>query len=118
MLSLEIRKYLFDIAQACDLLAQFTHGKTFTDYTADPLLRSAVERQFEVIGEALHQAIRLYPDLSNRIGNCRRIVAFRNRLIHGYAFVSNEVVWGVLETNLPDLSREVRSLLDQPEGGK
>jgi len=53
MLPLEVRKYLFDIAQACDLLTQFTGGKTFTDYSADALLRSAVERQFEVVGKRL-----------------------------------------------------------------
>ncbi|HMD86262.1 MAG TPA: HepT-like ribonuclease domain-containing protein [Terriglobia bacterium] len=114
MLPLEVRKYLFDIAQACDLLTQFTSGKTFTNYTADALLRSAVERQFEIIGEALNQALHLYPDLSHRVSDSRRIVAFRNRLIYGYAFVSDEVVWGVLETNLPTLRREVQSLLDEP----
>ena len=116
MLPLEVRKYLFDIAQACDLLTQFICGKTFTEYSTDALLRSAVERQFEVLGEALNQALRLYPDLSKRVSDCRRIVAFRNRLIHGYAFVSDEVVWGVLETNLPTLRREVHSLLDEPQG--
>ena len=114
MLPLEVRKYLFDIAEACDLLTQFTAGKTFTDYSADALLRSAVERQFEVVGEALNQALHLYPALANRVSDCRRIVAFRNRLIHGYAFVSDKVVWGVLETNLPTLRREVQSLLDEP----
>jgi len=116
MLPLEVRNYLFDIGQACDLLTQFTKGKTFTDYSADPLLRSAVERQFEVTGEALNQALRLYPDLSNYVSDCRRIVAFRNRLIHGYADVSDEVAWGVLETNLPTLRRQVQSLLDEPQG--
>jgi uncharacterized protein with HEPN domain len=115
MLPLEVRKYLFDIAQACGLLTQFTYGKTFTDYSTDALLRSAVERQFEVMGEALNQALRLYPDLSEHVSACGRIVAFRNRLIHGYAFVSNEVVWGVLETNLPTLRREVQSLLNELE---
>jgi uncharacterized protein with HEPN domain len=59
MLPLEVRKYLFDMAQACDLLIEFTRGKAFTEYTVDALLRSAVERQFEVIGEALNQALRM-----------------------------------------------------------
>lgn len=53
MLPLEVRKYLFDIAQASDLLTQFTGGKTFTDYSADALLRLTVERQFEVVGKRL-----------------------------------------------------------------
>lgn len=116
MLPLEVRKYPFDVAQACDLLTQFTQGKTLADYAADPLVRSAVERQFEVIGEALNQALRLDPGLSSRVSNSRRIIAFRNRLVHGYASVSEEVVWGVLEANVPTLRREVHALLDEPEG--
>ena len=113
MRRLEIRKYLFDIIQACDLLKQFTAGKTFDDYTADPMLRSAVERQFEIIGEALNQAIRLDPNLKARISNTSRIIAFRNLLIHGYASIADEVVWGVIEANLTDLHREVDNLLNE-----
>jgi uncharacterized protein with HEPN domain len=110
---LEIRKYLFDILQGCDLLKQFTAGKTFDDYTANPMLRSAVERQFEIIGEALNQAIRLDPNLKPRISNTSRIIAFRNILIHGYASIADEVVWGVIEANLTDLHREVDNLLNE-----
>ena len=112
MLPLEVRKYLFDVAQACDLLLQFTKGKTLSDYMADPLLRSAVERQFEVIGEALSQALRIEPSLTRRISDTQRIIAFRNRLIHGYASVADELVWGVLEVHLPTLCREVHALLN------
>lgn len=109
----EVAKYLFDIAQACDLLVQFTAGKTFEDYTRDPLLRSAVERQFEIIGEALSRALRLDPALSNHINSTARIIAFRNRLIHAYASIADDVVWGVLEGNLPALRREVEELLKE-----
>jgi len=59
MRPLEVLKYLFDIVEACKMLEQFTAGKVFGDYQADPMLRSAVERQFEIVGEALNQAIRL-----------------------------------------------------------
>lgn len=83
-------KYLFDVAEACRLLAQFTSGKTLADYESDALLRSAVERQFEIIGEALRLAIREEPDLAGRISGSSRIIAFRNRLIHGYASVLND----------------------------
>jgi len=113
MLPREVRKYLFDIAQACELLTQFTKGKTLADYAADPLLRSAVERQFEIIGEGLRQALSFDPSLSSRISDTQRIIAFRNRLIHGYASVSDELVWGVVEASLPALCREVNALLDE-----
>ena len=98
MASRDVRKYLFDMAQAARLLTRFTAGKTFAYYTADPMLRSAVERQFEIIGEALNQALRLNPDLVNNISDTARIIAFRNRLVHGYASIANEVVWGILES--------------------
>ena len=112
MTPLELKKYLFDIRGACELIRQFVAGKSFREYTSDAMLRSAVERQFEVIGEALKQALQLDPSLSERITDTGRIIAFRNRLIHGYASVSGEVVWGVVEKNLPILLAEVTSLLE------
>ena len=82
MLLLEIRKYLYDIQQACELLNDFTASKTLTDYTANAMLRAAVERQFEIIGEALNQMLKREPALAPRLSDHRRIMAFRNRLIH------------------------------------
>jgi len=67
MKQLDIRKYIFDINGAYQLLLQFNAGKTFSDYSTDPMLRSAVERQFEIIGETLVQALRLDPSLSSRM---------------------------------------------------
>jgi uncharacterized protein with HEPN domain len=94
MLPLEIRKYLFDISEAAELIVRFTEGKTYDDFHADRMLRSAVERQFEIIGEALNKALQLDPGLGSSISDSGRIIAFRHRLIHGYATVSDEVVWG------------------------
>ena len=111
----EALAHLFDIERACTLLERFTAGKAFEDYAGDDLLRSAVERQFEVAGEALRRALEAEPALTNQISDVGRIVSFRNRLIHGYAWVSAQVVWGVLETNVPTLHEEVRELLT--EGG-
>ncbi|MDK2988972.1 MAG: hypothetical protein PWR16_501 [Methanoculleus sp.] len=111
MPSREGRKYLYDVAEAADYIAQFTAGRTYEEYRNNPMLRSAVERQFEIIGEALNQLLRREPDLQERISDASLIIAFRNRLIHGYATVSDEVVWGVVEGYLPVLSGEVRSLL-------
>ena len=107
------RAYLFDVAQACELLTEFTRGRTLDDYLGDAMLRSAVERQFEVAGEALRRALEHDASMKVRIQDAVRIVAFRNRLAHGYATVSNEVVWGIVEGALPTLWRDVQALLDQ-----
>jgi len=107
----DIRAYLFDIAHACSLLEQFTTGKTLADYSADPLLRSAVERQFEISAEALNRLLKLSPDLAARITDYRRIIDFRNLLNHGYDLIDQAIVWGVVQKNVPILRREVESLL-------
>ena len=75
------------------------------------MLRSAVERQFEIIGEALAQLLRLDPSLRSKISNTGRIIAFRNRLIHGYSSVADDIVWGILEANVPTLREEVAALM-------
>jgi uncharacterized protein with HEPN domain len=104
-------KYLADIHRAGTLLQQFTRGKALEDYVRDPLLQSAVERQFEIIGEAMGQMLRAFPELEGRFPEARRIISFRNLLIHGYSSISHPVVWGVLENSLPQLLSTVESLL-------
>ncbi|HET6378627.1 MAG TPA: HepT-like ribonuclease domain-containing protein [Methylocella sp.] len=113
---LEARKYLYDIQRAASLLARFTAGKTFADYAEDAMLRAAAEREFEIIGEALAKMAQLDAALAARISEHRRIIAFRNILIHGYADVDDRLVWGVIETKLPVLRQEVSSLLEELEG--
>ena len=107
----ETRKYLEDVQQACELLLAFVSGKSIADYEDDPMLRSAVERQFEIIGEAISALARLDPDTADRISYYQRIIAFRNILIHGYADVDNRLVWNVLRTSLPTLQTEIAALL-------
>jgi uncharacterized protein with HEPN domain len=97
---LEVKKYLFDIQKAVNLLLEFTAGKRFTDYEQNAMLRAAVEREFEIIGEALAQLARIDPGLVAGISEYRRIIAFRNILIHGYADVDDRLVWGVIEPGL------------------
>ena len=107
--------YLYDSMEASNLILEFTAGKTFEDYKNNPMMKSAVERQFEIIGEALGQAVKKEPSLGKSIQNISRIVAFRNRLIHGYAHVSDEVVWGVVEKYLPILRKDLDHLLKVSE---
>ena len=108
---LEAKKYLYDIQQAASRIAEFTSGKRLEDYRSNPMLCSAVERQFEIIGEALAQLAKLDDVLVRRISEHRRIIAFRNILIHGYAEVDGRLVWDIIESKLPTLRRETEALL-------
>lgn len=110
---LEAKKYLYDISLAVELLVSFTEGRTLADYEQDPMVRSAVERQFEIVGEALAQLARLDEAVAGRISEHRRIISFRNILIHGYAQVDHRIVWDVVESKLPVLRQEVAALLEE-----
>jgi uncharacterized protein with HEPN domain len=108
---LEAKKLLYDIHKGGTLLTQFTAGKTFDDYVADSMLRAAVERQFEITGEAISRLAKLDQSLASRISEHRRIVAFRNILIHAYDDLDDQLVWDVVEAKLAVLLREVTALL-------
>jgi uncharacterized protein with HEPN domain len=107
---LEALKFLYDIKGACALLSSFIAGKTFDDFAGDALLRSGVERQLTIVGEALNRLIKIEPAMEFVITNARQIIAFRNILVHGYDIVRTEVVWGILENDLSALTREVDAL--------
>ena len=104
-------KYLYDIDAPASRIMRFVSGKTFSEYTSDEMLKSATERQFEIIGEALKQLLDRYPEYSSTISYASRIISFRNKLIHGYSGISDEVVWGIIQTNLPTLQSEINRLL-------
>lgn len=110
---LETQKYLDDMQRAAGLLAAFTSGKSLADYERDAMMRAAVERQFEIIGEAMAQLARVDVAVASRISGHRRIIAFRNILIHGYADVDDLLVWDIVERNLPILAAELAALLDE-----
>ena len=101
----EAQTYLHDIAQAIEQIASYTAGKAFADYEGNSMLRSAVERQLEIAGEALRQLASLDEALAARVREHRRIIAFRNILAHGYASVDNRLVWDIVQTKLAALGR-------------
>jgi len=82
---------------------------------SDELLRSAVERQFEIIGEALAALRRTDTKAAASIPEVDRIIAFRNVLIHGYAKVDDRIVWGVIEGNLSELRFTLGLVLGEAE---
>lgn len=106
------RKYLWDALNAADLVHDFAQGQSFMDYQTNAMLRSAVERQLEIIGEALNQFSKIDPEAASHIPELPRIVAFRNVLIHGYATVDDALVWQVLVDKLPGLQQALSELLD------
>ena len=110
---LESRKYLWDAWHAAELVAQFVAAKSYEDYQADALLRSAVERQFEILGEALGQLAKADPETAGAVPELPRIVAFRNILVHGYATVDDRLVWGIVEGKLPLLRETLAHLLGE-----
>jgi uncharacterized protein with HEPN domain len=101
--------------QACKLMVAFLAGKTPSDYESDPLLRSGVERQLMIVGEALSRLKKVEPSLITLITDSRQIIAFRNILVHGYDIIRNEVVWGILESDLPTLSKRFRHCSNREE---
>lgn len=113
---IESKKYLYDIARAAANAMSFAAGKTFAAYDSDPMLRSAVERQLEIVGEALSQLARIDQATASLLSEYRRIIAFRNVLIHGYAEVNARLVWDILQTKLPVVRGEAEALLSGETG--
>lgn len=108
---LESKKVLEDIRIAASHVLDFTAGISFDDYANDEMAQSAVERQFEIIGEALKRLSKIDTQTASRIEDYQRIISFRNILIHGYDVVDNTVVWDVVKKDLPKLHEQVRDLL-------
>jgi uncharacterized protein with HEPN domain len=106
------RAWLFDIIEAGQRLSRFIAGKHWNDYRQDDLLRAGVERQFEIVGEALSQLRRHDPALAGRIREHGKVIGFRNILIHGYAAVDDAVVWSAAQEKLPLLLEDARHLLE------
>ena len=111
---LEARKYLTDIEAATERIARFTQGRRFEQYLADEMLRSAVERQFGIVGEALSRLSKDSPEIVAAIPDYAKIIGFRNILVHGYAAVDDRLVWGVIENHLSSLRKAVAALLATP----
>lgn len=107
------RAYLWDVREAAQAIQTFVAGLDATAYAATPLVHSAVERKFEIIGESLSQLAKLDAALAARVPNLPQIVAFRNQLIHGYAMVNHSTVWNVVQDSLPTLLACVRVLLQE-----
>ena len=110
---LDPRVLLEDIDQAGSDLERFIENMDNADYVADVQTQAAVERKFEIIGEAINRLNKTHPELAERIPRLRQIIDFRNLLIHGYKHVKPDRVWDYAKNDLPQLRRTVRELLTE-----
>lgn len=112
----DARAYLHDASIAAGLIGEFLGECSLEGYRNNALLKSAVERQFEILGEACNQLAKLDPELAEQIPNLRRIVDFRNLLAHAYAVVDDALVWGTATGNIPLLQQRLKDLLSKLDG--
>lgn len=109
----EIKTFLYDIFNAIEEIEQFLPEgqRLFENYKDDLKTKRAVERNFEIIGEAVHRL--LHKDPTMEITHSKEIINLRNRIIHGYDVISDELIWGILINDVPVLKAEIIALLKQ-----
>ena len=106
-----VLKCLYDIKFAVDEIDSFlvNNKRTFESYKNDVLLKRAIERNLEIIGEAMSRILKEDPEY--QIRNAKRIIGLRNQIIHGYDSISDENIWGIVINHLPKLKKEVEELI-------
>jgi len=106
----EVKKYLFDIKVSIESIYDYLGDKRdFFEYQNNKLLRRGIEREIEIIGEAMSRIMKIAPEI--QIENARQIVDTRNWVIHGYDKVDDVVLWGIISTHIPKLKKEVDDYL-------
>jgi uncharacterized protein with HEPN domain len=108
----EVKKYLYDIRTSIESINSYLgENRNYFEYQNNKLLRRGIEREIEIIGEAMNRALKLDADLY--IENARQIVDTRNWVIHGYDKVDDVIMWGIISNHLPKLKIEIDNYLDQ-----
>lgn len=110
-MDIKLADCLNDVIVNANEVKQFIAGMTFDDYRADRKTQSAVERKFEIIGEALNRISRIDGEMLEQIRDYRSIISFRNILAHGYDSVDERVVWGIIEADLDHLIADAEKLV-------
>jgi len=105
--------YLSDILEACDAIDVTLQGVDLARYESDRTIRSSVEREFTIIGEAVNSISRIDPELAARISHGRKIVGFRNQLVHDYPAIIDDTVWAIADRDAPILREECSALIDE-----
>lgn len=107
----DIKTWLADIKQAISEINDFLPDqKNFYEFKKDLKTKRAIERNVEIIGEAANRILKQFPEIA--ITDIKKIIDTRNRIIHGYDSISDEIIWAIVVKHLPKLYEEVISLLD------
>lgn len=106
-----VLKYLYDVLNAVEEIDSYFDGKPkrFEDFNNNFMLRRAVERNVEIMGEAMNRVLKAVPDI--QITNARKIVDTRNYIIHGYDSLSADILWSIIINHLPLLRQELKEIL-------
>jgi uncharacterized protein with HEPN domain len=110
----KVEKLLSDLSLACSEISGFTKGKMLDDYLADRLLQLGLEREFEIIGEALNRLERIDGErLERQIPEYRRIIGFRNIIAHGYDVIDDVTLWDLATNRVPELLEQAKAYLEE-----
>ena len=108
----DVKKYLYDVKEAIDSIYEFLGDKKdFYEYKNNKLLKRGLEREIEIIGEAVNRILKIDPEIE--ISEARRIVDLRNWVIHGYDKIDDVILWGIISRDIPKLKDQVEKLLKQ-----
>ncbi|MGH2550183.1 MAG: HepT-like ribonuclease domain-containing protein [Thermomicrobiales bacterium] len=111
----QLTKRLLDARNACLEIEKRTVTRTLAEYSANYDLRLQVERLLEIVGEALRRAEDYDDDLERQIPELRSAVDLRNRVIHGYDGIDNEIIWLTASVRIPELRARIESVLDRSQ---
>ena len=111
------RAFLNDVIESGNAISQAIAGICLEDYSQSRLIRSSVEREFTIIGEALNQLLQQDRELFEQVEEAPQIIAFRNKLTHEYTKINDQLVWGLIQINLPVIVQRCSHLLRKLDDG-
>tara|TARA_R110002050_G_scaffold3083_2_gene16211 strand:- start:109 stop:459 length:351 start_codon:yes stop_codon:yes gene_type:complete len=111
----KILKWLYDIKLAIEEVDSYfdERERNFFEYQKNVMLKRAVERDLEIVGEAINRILKRDENFIEQISNARSIIGLRNQVIHAYDNISDENIWSVLTTHLPKLKKEIDDLIQK-----
>lgn len=112
-----VLKWVYDIYLALEEIESYFENteKNFFDYRKNTMLKRAIERDLEIIGEAVNRIIKREPSFEKNISNAKAIIGLRNQVIHSYDTISDEIIWSIIINHLPKLKKEIDYLIAKTE---